>query len=102
MAALLLFLLSVHGLSTAIAVLKVGRFIREALGPVPVLRDLVKCPPCLSFWIGLTASLWVISPTVVIYGLVPFAPAVDGATACGFSWIAHVAAERMGYGIPDL
>jgi hypothetical protein len=114
---LALFVLSVYGLATSIAVLKAGKLIRsplEALSeiswsgsfwrlPGQFLFALAKCPPCLSFWIGLAASWWVLSPARAIVaargGPEWVAAIVDGLAACGASWILHVATMRMCMGI---
>jgi hypothetical protein len=116
---LVIFLLAVYGLANSIAVLKAGKMVRnplEALSdfwagslwglPWRFLTALVKCPPCLSFWIGIAGSWWVLSPSmdfIVAHGKEPWVAAiVDGLAACGASWILHVAAMRMCIGIENI
>ena len=59
---LLLFLSVVYGCAISIAELKVGKPLRSFLSETPILKDLVRCPPCLSFWIALGVSYFVYSP----------------------------------------
>jgi len=113
------FLLAVYGLANSIAVLKAGKMVRnplEALAdfwagslwglPWRFLVALVKCPPCLSFWIGMAASWQGFSPSrdVILArgGQEWMAIAMDGLAACGASWILHVAAMRMCIGIEKI
>lgn len=117
MTALVVFLLSVYGLATSVAILKAGRLVLhplEALSelwkgsvwgmPWRFLSALVRCPPCLSFWIGVAGSRWVLSPSrhLVAGGNVWTAAVVDGLAACGSTWLLHVAAMRMCVGIEKL
>lgn len=113
--ALFVFLLAVYGLATAIAVLKIGKFIfgdgycaedgcpdprhptdrRKLLGRIPYLGDLFYCPPCLSFWIGMACSAYVISPSRAVCAVWWQAMVLDGLMACGASWILFVTTERL-------
>lgn len=126
MGALAIFLLAVYGLANSIAVLKAGKLVRnplEALSelwkggvwglPWRFLSTLVKCPPCLSFWIGAAFSRWALSPSRDLVAAhagaawvgmhaMWIAAVLDGLAACGASWILHVAAMRMCVGIEKL
>jgi len=99
---LVVFIAAVYGLANAIAVLKAGALIRKAVAKVPVLSDFVKCPPCLSFWIGMAVSAWVLSPAsqVCAPGWRPIV--IDGLAASGIVWLLHVAAERTAFGLDNL
>lgn len=109
---LIVFQLAVFGLATAIAVLKIGRYflgvgyclkegctapghpkeLRKGLGKIPYFGDLLYCPPCLAFWIGMAASWWFVSPAAAVGLDVKWkATLVDGLAACAVSWILHVA-----------
>lgn len=93
--AALLFLLGVYGVSNAVAMLKVGAPVRWLFRRVPGVRDVVECPVCLSFWLGLAASVWVASPAGGL-GLPGWrAPLLDAAAACGFSYVAHTTMEWL-------
>lgn len=108
----LLVTLAVYGAANAIAVLKAGYPLRKFLEIMEIQakskvakgfwnfwRTLFKCPPCLSFWIGMATSVWVMS---ISHGLVPewwMAMVMDGFIVCGTSWLLHVTAERIGHGL---
>lgn len=113
------YLLAVYGLATSIAVLKAGKLIRHPLEalkdlfkgrflgmPWRFLAALVNCPPCLSFWIGLAASRWVLSPSYEAVlgrgGNIWTAAVLDGLAACGTSWVLHTVTMRMCAGIEDV
>lgn len=116
MLALVIFLLAVYGLATAVAVLKVGRYFlgtgycgekdcakeghphekRKSVGRIPYFGDLFYCPPCLSFWIGMAVSWWVVSPAVLMGVLRGWKSTVtDGLAACAVSWLLHILALRL-------
>lgn len=96
------FIFAVYGMANAIAVLKFGHPIRTAFGKVPVLSTLVKCPPCLSFWIGMAVSAFVLSPAAQICPAGWRSILLDGLSASGLVWLIHVAAERTSFGLDDL
>lgn len=120
--ALVLFLLSVYGLSNAIAVLKIGQFIfgkghcsdtdckapnhpkdkRRFLGRVPYFGDLFYCPPCLAFWIGIAFSILVFSPASEFTGISWKSAITDGLAASGMIWLLHAWAMRTIEGIPEI
>ena len=127
--AFVLFLLSVYGLSNAVAVLKFGQFFfgqghcddeacrslrhprdkRKFLGRIPKLGDLFYCPPCLAFWIGMACSAWILSPAwLVMVSLAPeravFWKAVilDGLTASAVTWLLHALAMRLIDGLKNV
>lgn len=109
---LLLFLLAVYGLANAVAILKVGkplRLIASRIGPFylhqtspnlaearrSIWQDLVECPACLSFWIGIAASLYAFSPASSVVHDRAVAATFDGLAASGSSWIIHVVLEKI-------
>lgn len=114
--ALFIFLASVHGLATAIAVLKIGRFIfgvgyceaekcaspkhpfehRKFLGRIPKVGDLFYCTPCLSFWIGMIFSWKVLSPARAVCSTWWQAMVLDGLMACAVSWVLFLIAKKLG------
>ncbi len=118
----ILFFLSVYGLANAIAVLKVGRYFlgegycydpactmldhpldkRRGPGTVPYLGDMLYCPPCLSFWIGVGFSLFIVSPAALVVYSRGAAALVDGLAACGMSYLIHVVMERTAQGVKTL
>jgi len=113
-----LFFLSVYGLANAFT-LKIGQFIfgkshcrkkecavlghphetRKFLGRIPWLGDLFYCVPCLSFWIGMAASVWLFSPAALISLVWWKAMLVDGLAASGVTWIFLVWTERQADGL---
>jgi len=117
--ALFVFLLSVHGLATAIAVLKVGKHffgegycqkegcdkprhpyeLRRFLGRVPKLGDLFYCTPCLSFWIGMGVSKWTLSPARTLVPVWWKAMVLDGLMACAVSWLLFLVAKKLERGL---
>ena len=118
----ILFFLSVYGLANAIAVLKIGRYFlgsgtcyekdctaldhpldkRRGLGTVPYLGDLLYCPPCLAFWIGLLFSLLLISPASTVIDNRFRAALVDALAACAITYLAHVIMERTAKDVETL
>jgi len=115
MTKLVLLSLAVYGAANAIAVLKVGHPLRSFLETREVKsqsgfgkafwgfwRALFKCPPCLSFWIGMAASHWTFSIT---RGMMPelwLSVVADGFILCATSWLLHLVAERLGHGLVDI
>jgi hypothetical protein len=124
-----LFMLSVYGLSNAVAVLKIGQFFfgqghcedvgcksarhpydkRKFLGRIPKLGDLFYCPPCLAFWIGMAFSAWVLSPAwLLMSALAPDravfwkAVVMDGLAASAVTWLLHALAMRLIDGLKNL
>lgn len=99
---LILFFLAVYGLANAIAVLKTRLVVQAIFGRIPILKDLIKCPPCLSFWIGMAFSYFCFSPSFEFMKNAGAAVVVDGLAASGFTWIIHVTAERIAFGLTDI
>lgn len=75
---------------------------RKGLGRIPYLGELFYCPACLSFWIGIAASLWIVSPAVQVCPIPWKAALLDGFTACAASWLLHAAAMKMLQGVEDV
>lgn len=92
---LILFLLACYGVSNAVAVLKTRLIFQAIFGKVPVLRDLIKCPPCIAFWTGLVCSHWVLSPASNFCSKWWGSMLVDGFAACAAVWLLHLKAERL-------
>lgn len=99
---LLIFFLAVYGLANAIAVLKTRVIAEKLFGKIPVLKDLIKCPPCLAFWIGMAFSLTIFSPSIEWSPNRGSAMVVDGLACCGLTWLLHVTAERLAFGLTDI
>jgi hypothetical protein len=117
--ALFIFLMSVHGLATAIAVLKIGRHIlgegyctkegcsspghphelRKFIGRIPRIGDLFYCTPCLSFWIGMGFSWKVLSPARAVCPVWWQAMVLDGLMACAVSWLLFLVAKKTEQGL---
>lgn len=117
--ALFIFLMAVHGLATAISVLKIGKYIfgegycekkdcsapkhpldqRKFLGRIPKVGDLFYCTACLSFWIGMAFSWRVLSPASFICPVWWQAMVLDGLTACAVSWLLFLVAKKLGQGL---
>lgn len=74
---------------------------RKGLGRIPYVGDLFYCPACLSFWIGMAASAWVLSPAAAICPVPWKAIMLDGFMACGVSWLFHLAAMKMAQGVEE-
>lgn len=118
--ALFIFLASVHGLATAIAVLKIGKYIfgegycdveegcpsprhpyehRKFLGRIPKIGDLFYCTPCLAFWIGMMFSWKVLSPTSSVCSIWWQAMVLDGLMACAVSWVLFLVGKKLEQGL---
>lgn len=122
MVSLVVFLLAVYGLANAIAVLKIGRYFlgvghctdancsspghphekRKFLGRIPYFGDLLYCPPCLAFWLGMAFSMCVFSPSSEFTGILWKSTVVDGLAASGAIWLIHAWAMRAIDGIADI
>src|SRR3989304_8112407 len=61
-----LFLLAVYGGRVILSELKTRKIFEFVFGRIPVLGALIRCPICVSFWIGIALSLWVISPSIPV------------------------------------
>lgn len=81
------------------SVLKILR--RKGLGRIPYLGEIFYCPACLSFWIGMAASLWVLSPSAQVCGTWWKAMLLDGLMACAASWLLHAVSMKMTHGPKD-
>lgn len=117
--ALFIFLMSVHGLATALSVLKIGRYIfgqgycdkvecaaprhplehRKLLGRIPKVGDLFYCTACLSFWIGMAVSWKILSPASLVCSVWWQAMLLDGLMACAVSWILFVVVRKLEQGL---
>lgn len=102
MFAFIVFIFAIYGMANAVAVLKFGTPIRKAFGNIPVIRDLVKCPPCMAFWLGMLVSAFVLSPAAQIVTPGWRSILLDGLSASGLIWLIHVAAERTSYGLDNI
>lgn len=107
--------LAVYGLANAIAVLKAGKPIRTFFEFLETStrnswlkafwtfwHTLFKCPTCLSFWIGMATSYWVLSITKGLITDGWMVVVADGLILSATSYLLHVTAERLGYGIASL
>jgi hypothetical protein len=74
---------------------------RKGLGRIPYIGEMFYCPACLSFWIGMATSVWIVSPAVQVCQVWWKAMLLDGFMACAASWLLHVIAMRMTKGIED-
>lgn len=74
---------------------------RRGLGRIPYVGDLFYCPACLSFWIGMAASNWVLSPATLVCAAGWRTVLLDGLAASAASWLLHVAAMRLAHGVED-
>jgi len=117
--ALFIFLMAVHGLATAISVLKIGKYffgegycekkdcsapkhpldLRKFLGRIPKMGDLFYCTACLSFWIGMGVSWRVLSPASAVCPVWWQAMVLDGLMACAVSWILFLVAKKIEQGL---
>lgn len=95
MSLILVWALTVHGITQIVTVSRIARPVREA-APTPI-RALLSCPMCFGFWVGIALSLFGLSPLgpfvswpVVARGV------VDGAAASAVCWAAHVVLARLG------
>lgn len=115
---LFLFFAAVYGAAASLAVLGFGAWFRSAgvwldrglfktrwVVAIPEeqrggpIRTFVHCPACLSFWIGLAMTFW----------LLPFAGwsagdaaerVVHALAATGVTWVVHVVLTKLGqYGL---
>src|SRR5438445_13655667 len=93
--ALIVFLLAVYGVANAVCVLKTRLVFQAIFGKVPVLKDLIKCPPCVAFWTGLALSHWFFSPASSFCGTWWKPMILDGFISLGAVWLLHLRAERI-------
>lgn len=91
------FFLSVYGLANAIAVLKQGVIARGLSWVIrlSLFRTMVKCPACVSFWIGAAFSGLIFSPSLSIVGILWKSVLLDALGASAVSYLLHVTAERI-------
>ncbi|HXX92245.1 MAG TPA: hypothetical protein VEN81_01345 [Planctomycetota bacterium] len=105
MLGLILFLLAIYGLASALTVLKFGQYFfgtykeRKFLGRVPFFGDIFYCPPCISFYLGMAASVFILSPSRDLVPVWWKAMLLDGLAAVAFSYLAHAAAEKLTHGL---
>lgn len=74
---------------------------RKGLGRIPYIGDLFYCPACLSFWIGMAASWWILSPAAQVCQRGWRTTVLDGLAACAASWLLHVFSMKMTAGVED-
>lgn len=74
---------------------------RKGLGRIPYVGEIFYCPACLSFWIGMAVSLWVLSPAAQVCPIWWKAMLLDGFGACAASWLLHVISMKMTHGVED-
>jgi hypothetical protein len=92
---ILVWALTVHGLTQIVTVSRIARPLREAAPPR--VRALLSCPMCLGFWVGLGLSLSGLSPLARLVTWPGLARGVlDGAAASAVCWAAHVVLARLG------
>lgn len=68
---------------------------RKGLGRIPYLGEMFYCPACLSFWIGMAASWWILSPAALVCQRGWKTTLLDGLMACAVSWLLHVFSMKM-------
>lgn len=115
----LIFVLAVYGLANAVAVLKIGRYFlgsshcrkdgcqsaghpfetRKGLGRLPYLGDLLYCPPCIGFWVGMGFSVWFLSAAAPFVQVWWKAMIIDGLSASAAAYLAHLTAERLSHNL---
>jgi hypothetical protein len=74
---------------------------RKGLGRIPYVGEMFYCPACLSFWIGMATSIWIVSPAIQVCSIAWKAMLLDGLAACAASWLLHVAAMRITSGTEE-
>jgi hypothetical protein len=74
---------------------------RKGLGRIPYLGEMFYCPACLSFWIGMAASWWILSPAAQVCQAGWKTTVLDGLMACAASWLLHVFSMKMMAGAED-
>lgn len=105
MLSLVLFFMAVYGLASALTVLKFGQYFfgthkeRKSLGKIPFLGDIFYCPPCISFYLGMAVSVFILSPSMMVVPVWWKAMLLDGLAAVAFSYLAHVTAEKLSHGL---
>jgi len=127
MLSLVIFVLAVYGLASALTVLKFGRYFfgvgycggkdcldakcakddaqkgskahRKFLGRLPFFGDVFYCPPCISFYIGMVFSVFLLSPAIKVAPIWWKAMLLDGPAAVAFSYLAHIVAEKLIHGL---
>lgn len=71
---------------------------RKFLGKLFFIGDIFYCPPCISFYLGMAASVWFLSPASQVVGIWWKAMIVDGLVAVAFSYLAHALTEKLTHG----
>lgn len=74
---------------------------RKGLGRIPYVGEMFYCPACLSFWIGMTTSFWILSPAAQVVHVQWKAVLLDGFMACAASWLLHTIAMKLMHGVED-
>lgn len=92
---LALFLLAVYGVANAVVVLKTRVIFERLFGKIWILKDLIKCPPCVAFWVGMACSRFMLSPASTFCPVWWKAMLIDGFAAVGAVWLLHLKAERL-------
>jgi Na+/phosphate symporter len=98
---LAIFVLAIYGLANGATVLKAKAVTRFALGWIPVMGGVARCPACFAFWAALAASVFVLSPSAKVVESVRWAPLIDALLGSGSTWLLHAAQERLLHGIPE-
>jgi hypothetical protein len=74
---------------------------RKGLGRIPYLGEMFYCPACLSFWIGMACSRWILSPAAQVCGASWKSVLLDGLAACAASWLLHTVSMKLTSGLED-
>jgi len=72
---------------------------RKFLGRIPFFGDIFYCPPCISFYIGMAFSAFILSPSRALVPIWWKAMIMDGLAAVAFSYFVHVLVEKLSHGL---
>lgn len=99
---LLVFILICWGLTNVLATGQIAKPIRNFFEMKPsrvcqFIADLINCPMCLGFWVGLLMSVLFFSPSITYMGVhsIP-AALMDGFVASGSTWVVFCVVKRTG------
>lgn len=94
---LLIFICICWGLTNIISKGKIFEPMRDFLELIPgfsFLANLINCPMCLGFWIGLGVSYYIYSPTQHFLAFDSYFYVADGCVASGIIWVVYCMLEK--------
>lgn len=96
MSAIVIWVLVVYGVTLVITCSKIARPLRQLLSRWTFTHDLIVCPMCVGFWVGVCAGkagrMFVHSDVFMLTG----SNLANGFAASAACWVIHVVMMRLG------